>query len=484
MSASSIMFARFLGSLHLRTRLLWLAVLPLVVAIGAIGALMWAEMHQLETELEQIQEQVYLEARREELRNYIALALTSISHLYGSGRDDDAARAEARDILRAMNFGDDGYFFVYDVRGRNLVHPRQPHLQGRDLWNLRDRNGVYVIRELIARAQEGGGFQRYDWLKPSTGEIAPKLGYAVLLERWGWMLGTGLYLDDIEAASARMRASALASVRTTLFALAAVAVVAALVVFAGGMALNISEQRLADRKIRALADRVVRSQEDERARLSRELHDHICQLLVSIKYRFETAGRRAADGAPEAPELLRAATRELAGAIGEVRRLSHDLRPALLDDLGLAAALHQLGAELQQRSALTVRVQADDALPPLAPQQQADLFRIAQQALGNVEQHAQATQVDVQLRRWGDGGVLLRIEDDGRGFDVRRVQRSRRLGIGLTNMRQRAEGIGATLEIASQPGGTRVDVVLAAAGQVPGASSAPQPAARQPRRLV
>ncbi len=71
--------------------------------------------------------------------------------------------------------------------------------------NKRDGDGVYVVQELLMRAKEGGGFQRYLWPKPSNGRITRKLSYAVLLPRWGWMLGTGIYLDDVDAAAARMR---------------------------------------------------------------------------------------------------------------------------------------------------------------------------------------------------------------------------------------------------------------------------------------
>ena len=445
----------------LRSRILWLAVLPLATAIATIGALLWVEMQRLEREQERLQEDVYLAARRDELRNYIQLALTSIDHLYGRGRDDAAAKAEAMAILRAMNFGTDGYYFVYDLDGRNLVHPRQPELEGRALIDLRDRHGVYMIRELIARAKEGGGFQRYDWPRPSSGQVAPKLGYAVMLERWGWMLGTGLYIDDIDAAAAKLRHNMLASAKGTLVDLGAVAALAVLAVFAGGMVLNISDQRVADRKIRLLADRVVRSQEEERTRVSRELHDHICQLLVSIKYRFEFAAHRVTIDPADGAVLLRSEIGALSQAIGEVRRISHDLRPALLDDLGLPAALDQLGDELAQRTGLAVALQVDDP-PPLAPVQQAHLFRIAQEALRNVEQHAGARRVDIGLARAEDGGVLLRIADDGAGFDVDGVDRARGAGIGLSNMRQRAEAIGARLAIRSAPGRTAVEARLPA----------------------
>lgn len=445
-----------------RSRILWLAVLPLVGAVATIGALLWFEMLRLEHEQERLQEEVYLSARRDELRSYIQLALTSIEHLYGRGRDDAVAKTEAQAILRAMNFGTDGYFFVYDTQGRNLVHPRQPELEGRPLIDLRDRQGVYVIRELIQRAKEGGGFQRYEWPRPSTGQSAPKLGYAVLLERWGWMLGTGLYIDDIDAAAAKLRENMLASAKGTLSDLGAVAVIAALVVFAGGLVLNLSDQRVADRKIRLLADRVVRSQEEERTRVSRDLHDHICQLLVSIKYRFEFAAHRVTVDAADGAALLRAEIGELSRAIGEVRRISHDLRPALLDDLGLPAALDQLGDELSRRTGLRVALYVDEPAPSIAPAQQAHLFRIAQEALRNVEQHAGARAVDIGLARGPHGGAVLRIADDGAGFDVEGVDRTRGGGIGLSNMRQRAEAIGARLAIRSEPGRTAVEVGLPA----------------------
>ena len=313
--------------MRLKAKILSLAVAPLLLAIAVIGGLLVFETQRLERQQAQVLEEVLLNTKRDELRSYIELALTSIAHLYGAGRDDEAAKEQAKAILSSMKFGDDGYFFVYANDGLNLVHPRMPDLVGQNLWNMRDTNGTYVIRELIQRAREGGGFQRYLWPKPSTGRIERKLGYSVELPRWGWMLGTGIYLDDVDAAAARLRGNLLASVRETLLGLATVAVVAALAVFAGGLALNISEQRQADRKLKALAHRVVTSQEEERARVSRDLHDHICQLLVSIKYQFELVGHRLAHPGANPVTTIDKEVGALSKAIGEVRRISHDLRP-------------------------------------------------------------------------------------------------------------------------------------------------------------
>ena len=436
-----------------KAKILLLAVAPLLFAIAAIGGLLVVETQRLEQRQAQVLEDVLLSAKREELRSYIALALTSIDNLYGAGRDDEAAKEQAKAILANMNFGDDGYFYAYDREGLTLVHPRQPELVGQNLWNRRDTEGTYMIRELIARAHEGGGYQRYLWPKPSTGRIERKLGYAVELPRWGWMLGTGIYLDDVDAAATRLRGSLLASVRQTLLGLATVAMIAAIAVFAGGLAVNISEQRQADRKLKALAHRVVSSQEEERARVSRELHDHICQLLVSIKYQFELVGHRLAHPGNAPVTAIDKEIGALSQAIGEVRRISHDLRPALLDDLGLPAALEHIGNELAQRSGLTVNVSPhvhEERLPEL---QAVSLFRVAQEALRNVERHAGAKHIEIWLDDAHDR-LELRITDDGRGFDVQNVEHSKDRGIGLTNMRERVERNGGSFQLISQPGRT------------------------------
>ncbi len=436
-----------------KAKILLLAVAPLLFAIAAIGGLLVIETQRLEQRQAQVLEDVLLSAKREELRSYIALALTSIDNLYGAGRDDEAAKEQAKAILANMNFGDDGYFYVYDREGLTLVHPRQPELVGQNLWDRRDTEGTYMIRELIARAHEGGGYQRYLWPKPSTGRIERKLGYSVELPRWGWMLGTGIYLDDVDAAAARLRGSLLASIRQTLLGLATVAMIAAIAVFAGGLAVNISEQRQADRKLKALAHRVVSSQEDERARVSRELHDHICQLLVSIKYQFELVGHRLAHPGNAPVTAIDKEIGALSQAIGEVRRISHDLRPAMLDDLGLPAALEHIGNELAQRSGLSVTVSPhvqEERLPEL---QAVSLFRVAQEALRNVERHAGASHIDIRLDDAHDR-LELRITDDGRGFDVQNVELSKDRGIGLTNMRERVERNGGSFQLLSQAGRT------------------------------
>ncbi|WP_442979433.1 cache domain-containing protein, partial [Salmonella enterica] len=126
----------------------------------------------------------------------------------------------------------------------------------------------------------GGGFIDYQWRKPSTKQTAPKLGYVIALPRWNWMLGTGLYLDDVQATMAQLDHQVAANIETTLLWITGIALSGVALITVCGLALNLSEHKEADAKLRQLAQQVVQSQESERAHLSRELHDGTSQTLV------------------------------------------------------------------------------------------------------------------------------------------------------------------------------------------------------------
>jgi two-component system NarL family sensor kinase len=442
----------------LRQKVIFLAIAPLVMALCAIALFVRQQAVTLAAQQRATIQQAYLASKEAELRHYVELARHSIAHLAESGRNDAATLAEAKRILSTLNFGDDGYFFVYDMQGNSLMHPRQPELVGRNLWELRDAHGVPTIQRLIARARAGGGLERYNWVKPSTNKLAPKLGYVVPVANWGWMMGTGIYLDDVEAALARVDAQQSANIEATMWWIAGLAILSALAVASSGLALNISESRVADAKLKALAQRVVESQEQERARLSRDLHDGISQWLVSIKLQIE-AGIIRLGGDAAQQQAARASFERTAGelnkVLGEVRRISHALRPALLDDLGLAAALGHLADEFSQHSGTPVAFAAHGQLEGIPPVVGTVLFRIAQEALTNIERHAGAGRIELTLER-SAGQVRLVVADDGAGFDPDMVAVQPQHGIGLSNMMERMDAIGGALAIASSNQGTRV----------------------------
>jgi len=443
--------------MQLKHKIVALSLLPMLLAVAVVCLLVLIQNQRLGNQQAQLIEHSILGSKQAELKHYVEMALSTIAPLYESGRDDDETKRQVLALLERINFGSDGYFFVYDRSGKSLMHPRQATLVGKDLWNMTDPHGLPVIQALIRSATEGDGFQRYGWQKPSTGQVAEKLAYVSMLERWGWMLGTGIYLEDVDNAIAQVRHDVSSGIRTTMLAIAIVALIAVLLVFASGLTLNVSEHRLADRRQQQLTQRIITSQEEERSRLSRELHDGISQLLVSIKFKFELAGHELDAGKASAAQTLRQGIERLAGAIGEVRRISHDLHPSLLDTLGLASAIGQLASEFEQRSGL--RVTYDNSLGDtrLSDDMNVALFRILQEALTNIERHAGAGQVTIQLT--GDPRrVNLRISDDGTGFSPRQAEQSG--GIGLRNIRERVEHFGGDFSIASTSAGTVLSVAL------------------------
>lgn len=444
--------------MKLRQKIILLAITPLILALCAIALAVRHQATLLGQQQRATIQTAYLASKETELKHYVALAAESIAHLYQSGRNDRATLDQAKAILSKLDYGSDGYFFVYDLQGNNLMHPRLPELVGQNLWNLKDVNGTLIIQRLIALAKNGGGFERYLWEKPSSHQLVSKLSYVVTLPKWGWMLGTGIYLDDVDDALAKIDDQVSGNIHNTMLWIAAAAILGALLVALAGLALNISEQRIADAKLKTLAQRVVRSQEEERARLSRDLHDGISQWLVSIKLQIE-AGIIKLAGTP-AQAATAGATFERTAAqlnevLGEVRRISHDLRPAILDDLGLAAALEHLAHEFNAHAGIPTRFSAHGAGSDLSDVGNTVLFRIAQEALTNIERHAAASHVTLRLdvdAEW----VTLTLCDDGAGFNLEQINDNPTCGIGLRNMAERMEAVNGKLHLASSAAGTTV----------------------------
>jgi len=450
--------------MNLKAKIFLLAIVPFAVAIGGIEYGVRQQATTLAESQHATMQAAYMSSKEIELRHYVELAQSAISPYYdvppGTPREEAERQKLALDALQQLDFGTDGYFFVYTMHGTSLMHPRQPDLVGRDLWTMRDPAGELTIQQLIREASRGGGYVRYVWRRPSTGQLAPKLGYVVPLERWGWMIGTGIYLEDVETTLARIDERASANIDRTVMWIGAIALAALAVIAACAAVLNISEHRSADAKLKRLARQVVDSQEQERARLSRELHDGISQMLVSVKLLLESALARFERGetrVPAAEAALATGLGRLSGTLREVRRISHALRPAMLDDLGLAAALEQLARELDEQGAIEVRFESvtarSGARAALPDPVNTVFFRIAQEALTNIVQHSKATRAALTLEL-APGGVTLTIADNGEGFDVDAALADLRGGVGLRNMRERLDALGGTLEIESQIGRT------------------------------
>jgi two-component system, NarL family, sensor kinase len=441
--------------MNLRLKLLLVAMLPLALAFAMTAWVLNQQQGQLSQRQGDLVRAAYADVTRSELRHYVALALSTVSPLYNTGRDDDDVKRLAMQQLVNLDYGPDGYFFLYDYSGRNLMHPRQPELVGRNLIELRDSRGVAVIREMIDKARVGGGFVEYMWNRPSAHQQSPKLGYVTGLDRWQWMIGTGVYTDEIDRLVLQLDEQLAASLRTTLRWVAAAAALSIGVVLASVLGLSITELRAADAKLTLLASRLVRSQEDERAWLSRELHDGTSQTLVSAKLLTESAIERLPAGESTLRPLLQRSLERLSQALDGVREISHRVRPAELDTLGLSAALRQLGEESCAAAEVDFRFMGGDEPHGLTDEVRTTLFRVAQEALANVLKHAQARTVVLSLDS-GNAGLRLTVQDNGHGFDLDAVAQHPRRGIGLRNMRERLNDVGGRLELVSNAEGTRI----------------------------
>lgn len=437
-----------------RTTWLLLGLGPLLLTCLALAWVVSQRAQVLSEMHVQAVQPVLLAARKAELQSKVNLGRSAIAHLVRDGMPDARAQAEALVILRRLEFGHDGYFFVYDFNGRNLLHPRQPELEGQRLMTKQDSRGRFPIQTLLAQARAGGGYVTYEWQRPSSGQVEDKLGYVEPIAGWEWMLGTGAYFDESAEARVRIDRATEQAVVDTLGRVAVVALLGAMAVAAGALVLNFNEQRKADAQLRAMAAQLVRGQEDERARVARELHDGVQQSLVSVKFLFESvlARARQAQVDPELSHQLDAGVVRLREVLGEVRGIAHDLRPTLLDDLGLTQALAHLAREWSERNGVPVVLELGDA-GPLPEALTTALFRFVQEALGNVAQHAEASSVTLQLTRTS-AGLRLRVQDDGRGFDVDQFSQSPRHGLGLTHLRERVESLGGRYTLQSSATGT------------------------------
>lgn len=439
----------------LKFQVLALAVLPLLLAMGVVAAWVAHQAEVLTEQQAQLIEEQLLAAKRTELQNYAAVAFGALSPLLSAEGDELANQARAKAVLGSTRYGEDGYFFVYDQHGTCLVHPTMPELVGRDLRGIRDSRGRPLIPNLIDTARQGGGFQRYAWSKPSAREVVEKMSFVRLLPRWGWVIGTGVYMDDIARVERALRERSASSVSRTLGTLGLVSALAVGLVFIGGLALNTRQRRLADTKLKRMAQRIVGLQEEERARVSRNLHDGISQMLVATKLQLESAEHALGTASP--PQL-QTGLRQLSEAIVAVRDVSHEMRPLELDQLGLSGALRQLAKEFAERSGLRATFSGAEA-PDLSEDAAVALFRIAQEGLTNVERHARAREVRLTLSLHSDA-IQFDVEDDGHGFDVVRVMRDPACGIGLRNMRERVEHLGGHFRVESAPGRTALHVQL------------------------
>jgi len=219
-------------------------------------------------------------------------------------------------------------------------------------------------------------------------------------------------------------------------------------------------RRLQD-QLRLLSRRVLSVQEEERKRISRELHDVIAQMLTGINVRLASLKLEASDNAKGLSKKISRTQKLVEKSVDIVHRFARELRPALLDDLGLIPALHTLAKSFSQETSVRVHLKAFAGVEKISNSKRTALYRLAQEALSNVSRHAHATHVEILIEEIPNA-ARMQIKDNGRSFEVAQVfhsKRSKRLG--LIGMRERIEMVGGRLSIESAPGkGTTIEAVI------------------------
>jgi two-component system NarL family sensor kinase len=212
---------------------------------------------------------------------------------------------------------------------------------------------------------------------------------------------------------------------------------------------DITVRKLAEESRAELARQVLIAQEQERQRVARELHDSVNQLLSTTRHRAQALAGHLKGADRDSQLRLDELTELLERTMKEVHLISRNLRPSELDDLGLVPALSSLVEEVAERTGIHVSLSASKSLSPLSSHLELTIYRIAQEALSNVEKHSGATSAAIALER--DAKCLrMTIRDNGKSFPPSRL--ARKSGWGLLNMRERASHVGATLEILPRPG--------------------------------
>ncbi|MBK8751452.1 MAG: cache domain-containing protein [Candidatus Competibacteraceae bacterium] len=334
-------------ALSLQAKMVLLSMLPaLILAVGLTSLAILQVRHQGQQQIDDIRQSMRA-AKEAELKNYVDMAISAIRPIYESATADDAkAQEQAKNILRQLSYGKDGYIFTYRYDGVNLVLSPKPQLEGKDLSGLKDTNGVFYVRDLISNAKKGGGYVAYLFDKPSKGKVVSKLGYAAGLDKWQWMIGTGFYIDDIDDAIQQVERDVAEDLRNTIGFSLAVVLVALVVV----LLISLAVARALSRRIQTA---VTVSQRIAHGDLTAELHtgsgDETGQLLTAMQI-MTTELQRITQAVQETTETVNTAAHEIAQGSSDLSQRTEEQ----------ASALEETAASMEELTA-TIKHSADNA---------------------------------------------------------------------------------------------------------------------------
>ncbi|WP_458524422.1 methyl-accepting chemotaxis protein [Onishia taeanensis] len=322
-----------LGRWNLQAKILTLVLVPLLlITLTLVGMNTYDSIQSSRQNLAQQRDEL-LQSRQEAVKDVILTAKSAIAPIYeAAGPNDEAAKARAAELLRSIRFDGENYIFVYEFDGTNVVLPHARDKEGTNLMGLQDANGDFLVRGLIEKAQAGGGYYQYAWPHPETRQDEAKYSYVEQLEKWGWMLGAGVYAVDVDEAMADAQALASENLRDSIIN----SLLLALALFIGVAVLATWLVKRTVRPIRTAAQTmsgIASGQGDLTQRLDVSTRDEVGQLAEG----FNAFVSRMQETLRE----VRASTRHVSEAASDMEQGSQEL----------ATRTEQAAANLQQTSA-------------------------------------------------------------------------------------------------------------------------------------
>ena len=400
-----------------------------------------------------------LETKKRELENYTMLAKAAIQPILNNPQfDNEEALKQIRELLENLKYGSgDGYFFIYDQQGICLAHPIKKNFIGKNKYNYQDKNGDFVIQSLLKliNSDKGNGFHTYYWQKPSVGEDKEKISYVIKLEPSGWLLGTGLYMEDINRSVNRLEKQMKNNIRSNIYLLLMLTILVALIIV---FLVYWQQNNKARILLNKSAHQFVKLQVSERRHFAKMLHDEISPDIVVAKNYIELFSGEINKKNEYSLDQLDKSREILNKTISNLRKISHGLRPILLDDMGLKIALINLLNQFEQTNNISCKFIYEIDNNKLAEEIETTLYRISQEALTNIKKHAKASQVSLKISKKSTW-VVLKIKDNGQGFSYNNTHN--KAGIGLKNMQDRIKLFSGSFEInSSTKKGTTIKVAL------------------------
>ncbi|WP_265822884.1 methyl-accepting chemotaxis protein [Geovibrio ferrireducens] len=223
-------------NLKIGSKILLTAVVPVILLSVILAVISIGNIRKMGNEEIELVETTMMNLKKAELSNYIDLAKTSVKHITeNTSLTQEEAQQQIKETIRQLFYGADGYYFIYTYDGINILLPPSPQREGTSMWDVQDKEGVFLIRELVKQAQAGGGYLVYLWDKPSEKTVAKKLSFSVPLGNWGWALGTGFYIDDIDKEVAKIRENISKEIGAVIFKFILISVVCIGIIIAAAL---------------------------------------------------------------------------------------------------------------------------------------------------------------------------------------------------------------------------------------------------------